>query len=34
MTRKFITATAILVTAAAAYAMTEIDSDGDQMLTL
>ena len=34
MTRKIITAVAILVTAAAAYAMTELDTDGDNMLTM
>ena len=34
MTRKIIAAATILVTAAAAFAMTEIDSDGDNMLSM
>jgi hypothetical protein len=34
MTRKIISAAVILVTAAAAFAMTEIDSDGDNMLSM
>ena len=34
MTRKIITAAAILVTAAAAFAMTGLDTDGDNKLTI
>ena len=34
MTRKIITAAAILVTAAAAFAMTNLDADGDGALTM
>ncbi len=33
MTRKLLTATAILASAAAAYAMTEIDANGDGSVT-
>lgn len=34
MTRNATTAAVILITAAAAFAMTELDSNGDNMLTL
>ena len=34
MTRKFLTAAAILATSAAAFAMTDLDTDGDSMLSM